>query len=58
MVICTKKQQHCLPGELTVGDCWIGLSLARDSGLILASRVGKRTDALSEELFVTTARLD
>jgi hypothetical protein len=37
-----------------VGDCWIGLSLASESGLILAARVGKRTDAFLEELIVTT----
>ena len=36
------------------GDCWIGLSLASDSGLILAARVGKRNDAFLEELMVTT----
>ncbi len=36
------------------GDCWIWLSLASDSGLILAARVGKRTDALLEELLVST----
>lgn len=49
-----KKQQHCLPGELAVGDCWIGLSLADDTGLILTGRVGKRTDAFLEELVVST----
>jgi hypothetical protein len=45
-----------------VGDCWIGLSLADSSGLILAARVGKHTDGLYafggakpyEELVVTT----
>lgn len=54
MVIRTKKQQHCLPGELAVGDCWIGLTLAKSSGLILAGRVGKRTDTFIAELFVST----
>ena len=54
MVVCTKKQKQCLPGELEVGDCWIGLSLANTSGLILAARVGKHTDKLIEELVVTT----
>lgn len=58
VVMCAKKQQHCLRGELAVGDCWIGLTLAKSSGLILTGRVGKRTDDLSEELFISTARLD
>lgn len=39
---------------MTRGDCWIGLSLANDSGLILAVRVGKRSDAFLEELVVST----
>ena len=54
MVICAKKQKQCLPEELVAGDCWIGLSLAVSSGLILAARVGKHTDELIEELVVTT----
>jgi len=37
-----------------VGDCWIGVSLAKDSGLILAVRVGKHTDAFIEELVNST----
>jgi len=37
-----------------VGDCWIALSLANSSGLILAARVGKHTDELIEELIVST----
>lgn len=37
-----------------MGDCWIGLSLANDSGLILTGRVGKHTDAFIEELVVST----
>ncbi len=49
-----KKQQQCLPQELEVGDCWIGLSLADSSGLILAARVGKHTDELIEELVVSS----
>jgi IS1 family transposase len=49
-----KKQKHCLPGELEVGDCWISLSLAKDSGLILSARVGKHTDELIEELVAST----
>ncbi len=43
-----------MPSELEVGECWIGLSLAKESGLILAARVGKHTDQLIEELVVTT----
>ncbi len=54
MVICPKKQQQYLPQELEVGDCWVGLSLADSSGLILAARVGKHTDTLIEELVVST----
>ena len=46
MVFCAKKQKRCFPGELEVGDCWIGVSLADSSGLILAARVGKHTDEL------------
>lgn len=54
MVIRGKKQKNCLPEELMVGDCWIGLSLANDSGLILAARVGKHTDDFIEELINNT----
>jgi IS1 family transposase len=43
-----------MPDELMVGDCWIGLSLAQESGLILAARVGKHTDAFIEELINNT----
>lgn len=54
MVICAKKQKKCLPEELIKGDCWIGLSLAKDSGIILAARVGKHTDSFIEELVNST----
>ena len=54
MVICRKKQKQCLPDELEAGDCWIGVSLADSSGLILAARVGKHTDELIEELVVSS----
>jgi len=37
-----------------MGDCWIGISLASDSGLIIAARVGKHTDHLWSELVVRT----
>ncbi len=37
------------------GDCWIGLSLDSDSGLILAARVGKHTDSFIEELVNSTS---
>ena len=54
MVICRKKQKRCLPDELEVGDCWIALSLAQLSGLILCGRVGKHTDELAQELVSST----
>lgn len=54
MVIRTKKQKQCLPGELEVGDCWIAITLADSSGLVLAARVGKHTDQLLEQLVVST----
>ena len=54
MVICFKKQKQCLPDELEAGDCWIGVSLADSSGLILAARVGKHTDELIEQLVVSS----
>lgn len=37
-----------------MGDCWIGLSLAKGSGLILSARVGKHTDLFLNELLVST----
>jgi IS1 family transposase len=54
VVIGAKKQKQCLPEVLEVGDCWIAISLADASGLILAARVGKHTDELLEELVVST----
>ena len=39
---------------MEVGDCWIAISLADSSGLILAARVGKHTDDLIEELFTSS----
>ena len=54
MVIRQKKQKNCLPEEQMSGDCWIGLSLANDSGLILAARVGKHTDIFIGELVSST----
>ena len=54
MVICRKKQKRCLPEELEVGDCWVALSLAQLSGLILCGRVGKHNDELAQELAVST----
>ena len=54
MVICLKKQKQCLSQERETGDCWIGLSLANSSGLILAARVGKHNDELIEQLVMTT----
>lgn len=49
----TKTLLACA-GELEVGECRIGLSQAKDSGLILACRVGKHTDELIEELVTST----
>jgi insertion element IS1 protein InsB len=54
VVIRRKKQKQCQSGELEAGDCWIGISLASDSGLILSARVGKHTDSLIEALVVST----
>ncbi|MEM8780168.1 MAG: IS1 family transposase [Cyanobacteria bacterium P01_G01_bin.49] len=49
-----KKQKQCWPEELMAGDCWIGVSLAGDSGLILSARVGKHTHIFAEELVNNT----
>jgi hypothetical protein len=54
VVIREKKQTQLCPNELDVGDCWIALSLADSSGLILTARVGKHTDVPIEELVVST----
>ncbi len=54
MVFCRKKQVRCLPGEDLIGDAWIGLSLDRESGLILSGRVGKHTDDFLKELIWNT----
>jgi IS1 family transposase len=54
VVIRRKKQKQCNSEELNRGDCWIGLSLARFSGLILAACVGKHTDVVIEQLVVNT----
>ena len=37
-----------------VGDCWIGMTQAAGSGLILAARVGKHTDEFIDQLVVNT----
>ena len=37
-----------------MGDCWIGISLASESGLIISARVGKHTDKFLEELLLNT----
>lgn len=54
MVLRQKKQKHCGSEELEVGDCWIGLSLAKESGLIFSARVGKHTDEFLAELIANT----
>jgi IS1 family transposase len=43
-----------LPEELVAEDCWIALSLAQLSGLILTGRVGKHTNELAAELVLNT----
>ena len=43
-----------MPDELVAGDCWIALSLAQLSGLILCGRVGKHTDELAQSLVSST----
>ena len=37
-----------------VGDCWIGMTQAQGSGLILATRVGKHTDEFIAQLVMNT----
>ena len=54
MVICEKKQKRCEPDDIAVGDCWLGISLADESGLVLSLRVGKHTDAFLQELVANT----
>lgn len=54
MVIREKKQKRCEPDEIAVGDCWLGISLANESGLILSLRVGKHIDAFLQELVANT----
>ena len=54
MVICAKTQKHCFPEELEQGDCWLGVSLARENGLIISARMGKHTDASLDELVMST----
>ncbi len=50
-----KKILHqCLPEQLAAGDCWLALSLAQLSGLVLAGRVGKHTEELAQELVTST----
>ena len=33
--------EQCIQEELMVGECWIGMTQAQGSGLILATRLGK-----------------
>ena len=40
----------CLAGEVELGDGWMGVSIAEDSGLILTAGVGKHTDELEERV--------
>ena len=43
-----------MPDELVAGDCWIALSLAQLSGLIVCGGLGKHTDVLVQELVAST----
>ena len=54
MVLRSKKQQNCSTTEITKGDCWIGISQAKGSGLIIGYEVGKHTDIFIEELIINT----
>ena len=54
VVIHSKKQKHCGPEALNLGDCWIAITLAKESGLILSGRLGKHTDAFLAELVANT----
>jgi insertion element IS1 protein InsB len=54
VVIRFKKQKHCTAAERNSGDCWVGLSLASSSGLLLAACVGKHTDAFIKQLISNT----
>ncbi len=49
-----KKQKHCQAEDLKKGDCWIGLSLASNSGLIITARIGKHRDRLLSNLVANT----
>ena len=52
---CVEKNIYlCLSDELEIGDCWLAMSLAQLSGLILCGRVGKHTDSLAIELVTST----
>ena len=50
----SKKQKQCAFEEVERGNCWIAISLAQASGLILAARVGKHTDNLLAALLHST----
>ena len=49
-----KNKNTACQGELVAGDCWVALSLAQLSGLIVCGRVGKHTDELVQELVAST----
>lgn len=49
-----KRHQRYGPEDINLGDCWIGMSLAQQSGLILSARVSKHTDAFLAELITST----
>lgn len=43
-----------MPALPETGDCWIAISLAQLSGLVLSGRIGKHTDELATELLTST----
>ena len=54
MVFYKKKPKNCEREDIEKGDCWIGISLDRISGLILAARVEKHTERFLSELVIST----
>ncbi len=49
-----KNKNTACPTNSRAGDCWIAISLAQLSGLILSGRIGKHTDELAAELVTST----
>lgn len=53
-ILVIKKTEARKVADVEMGDYWIGISLASNSGLIIAARVGKHTDSFLEELMLST----